>query len=517
MSTSTLTRRAMIKGSAGAFLAAAVSMNAAAANDWRIDAVHRWDDSFELVIVGSGFAGLATAYQAQKEGIKRILILEKMEAYGGNSALCGALMCMPLTKMQKAKGIKDSPELLVADMLAAGRGFNHVELTRTLAENAHKAYDMLVACGVEFQDKVIRLGGHSAPRAHLPKIPSGGSIVVPMHKYLRARGVEFHNRCNVIQLVQNTDGRVEGVVVQDGYDWHSGTFKAVKTIQSELGLVVATGSWGQDHEFVAATMPAYEDLECTSQPGSNATMIKALLSAGALPIMLDMYQLGPWSSPDEKGAGPGSFFADYAFAEGIAIDPTTGARFMNELADRRTRAEAQLKVLAKGNKEKPNYPFCFCSEETASHAEGFKAAYREGTVKRSDSVESLARLHNTNAEALKASIDEWNAIVAGRKKDPFNKPLDVKTTLKPPFFSLRLSPKLHYCMGGAGITTRAEVVSAQTCRPIPGLYAAGEITGGVHGMDRLGGCSSVECLVFGQIAGHEIAARKAQIIKESLS
>lgn len=130
-------------------------------------------------------------------------------------------------------------------------------------------------------------------------------------------------------------------------------------------------------------------------------------------------------------------------------------------------------------------------------------------MKRSDSVEALAKLHGVDVEALKRSIADWNEIVAGKKEDPFKKPLDTRTELKPPFYSMRLSPKLHYCMGGAAITPRAEVISAQTCKPIPGLYAAGEVTGGVHGMDRLGGCSSVDCFVFGRIAGAQVAARKA--------
>lgn len=502
---STLSRRGLLKGAFGAALAAGAGTAAAA---FHVDRVDQWDETYDMVIVGSGFAGLAAAYQAKKEGVERILVLEKMEAYGGNSALCGALMCMPCTKMQKAQGIEDSPERLVEDMLAAGRGFNHRDLALTMAENAHKVFDMLIECGVELQDKVIRLGGHSVPRAHLPKVPSGGAIVVPMHKYLEKAGVEFRNRTNVVQVVMN-DGHADGLVVQTNYDWHDGSFDSTRTIRATRGIVAATGSWGQDRAFVAATMPAYQDLECTSQPGSTADMIKALLDAGALPVMLDMYQLGPWASPDEKGAGPGSFFADYAFAEGMAIDPKTGKRFMNELADRRTRAEAQLVVLAKGTKEDMNYPFCFCGEETTKRAEGFAAAYREGTVKKSDSVEELAKLHKTDPKLLQASIDEWNEIVAGKKADPFKKPLDQKTILKPPFYSMRLLPKLHYCMGGACITTKAEIVSAQTCRPIPGLYAAGEVTGGVHGMDRLGGCSSVDCMVYGQIAGHEIASKKA--------
>lgn len=196
-----------------------------------------------------------------------------MEAYGGNSALCGALMCMPLTKMQKEKGIKDTPEQFVEDMLKAGRGFNHIELTRTLAENAHKSFDMMLECGVEFQDKVIRLGGHSVPRAHLPKVPSGGAITVPMHRWLRKQGVEFRNRMNVVQIVCNDEG-AKGLVVQSGYDWHTMEYKKLTTLHATAGIIVATGSWGQDHAFVTATMPAYKDFECTSQPGSTSEMLK---------------------------------------------------------------------------------------------------------------------------------------------------------------------------------------------------------------------------------------------------
>ena len=496
-------RRALLSTAVGG-VAAGFAASASAASP---AFARTWDETHELVIVGSGFAGLAAAYEARKNGIKDIKIFERMVSWGGNSALCGGLMCMPGTALQKKHGVKDSPEAMVADMFKAGRGFNHPVLAKTLAENAHFAYDMLVDCGVKFKDKVIRLGGHSAARAHLPENASGGGIVVPMHKKMREAGVKFENRANVVEVIVGSSG-AEGLRVQTGFDLASGSYRAEKRVRATRGIIIATGGWGQDNEFVSTTMPVYSQLECTSQPGATATMIKALLAVDALPVMLDMYQLGPWASPDEKGAGPGSFFADYAFAEGIAVDPKTGRRFMNELADRRTRAEAELVVLNKGTKEKPNYPFCFCGEATTKRAEGFKAAYRENTVKRSANVEELARLHGVDPKALKASIDEWNAIVAGKKTDPFGKPLDVKTELKPPFYSMRLTPKLHYCMGGVAINEKAEVLCSQTCRPIPGLYAAGEVTGGTHGMDRLGGCSSVDGLVFGQIAGRSAALRK---------
>lgn len=492
-------RRSLLQGFVAGGLAAAFSGPSNAAE------VNGFDEIHDIVIVGSGFAGLATAYSAVKAGLKDILILEKMEAFGGNSCLCGGLMSLPLSPKQKSKGIKDSVEMMMADMYKAGRSFNHPELARKFASDAPGVCAMLDECGVQLKDKVIRLGGHSAPRALVPEAASGGGIVIPIHKWLRAHGVKFQNRTQVTELVLS-DGKVKGVQCNVGYNWNDGTSAKPARIGTRSAVVICTGGWGQDNEFIKTTMPAYALLECTSQPGATAEMLRGLLKAGALPTMLDMYQLGPWASPDEKGAGPGSFFADYAFAEGISINPKTGRRYMNELADRRTRAEAELKVLGESEKDKINYPIAFCSEKTTEHAEGFKAAYRDGCVFRHATVEDLAKDYGIPLAALKQQIAEYNEIVAGKRKDPFEKPLDVKQKLEAPFYSMRLTPKLHYCMGGIAITPKAEVISVETLKPIPGLYAAGEVTGGVHGMDRLGGCSSVDCLVFGLEAGKNAAA-----------
>lgn len=283
------TRRRLIGGAFGTALAAGLSTAVAGP---RATAVNSWDEEFDIIIVGSGFAGLSAAYAALKDGVKKIVVLEKMEAFGGNSALCGGLMCMPMTDLQKSKGIKDDPALMVQDMVKAGRGFNHPELCRTLAEQAHTAFPMLTECGVQFMDKVIRLGGHSAPRAHLPTNASGGGVVVPMHNWLKSHGIEFRNRVCVEEIVREGN-EVTGVNVRIGYDWHTDTDRGMRSLRARLGVIVASGGWGQDRAFVAATMPAYKDLECTSQPGATATMIKTMLANGALPVMLDMFQLGP--------------------------------------------------------------------------------------------------------------------------------------------------------------------------------------------------------------------------------
>jgi len=490
--TERLNRRQLL-GAAAAVGVAAVTGEASAASK------KKWDQTYDVVIIGSGFAGLAAAYGAVKTGAKKILILEKMPASGGCSVMSGGLMSLPLSRKQKEKGISDSVQSMVDDMYKAGRGFNHPALVRKFAEDAPLVYDMISEVGVPLLDKVIRLGGHSAQRALVPE-HQGSSIVEPFYKWNKAHGVEIRNKAMASAFIVGPKG-VEGVEVKEGYAFPEGKFARKINIRARGGVVVASGGWGQDRAFIRATMPAYALLEATSQPGATADTLRALLEIGALPTMLDMYQLGPWASPDEKGAGPGSYFADYAFAEGIAVDPKTARRFMNELADRRTRADAQLEVLKKSTKDNTNYPVVFCGEETTTRAEGFKEAYKAGCVRKDDTLEALAKRYGIDAAELKKQIDEYNEIVAGKRADPFKKPLDVKLELKPPFYSMRLLPKLHYCMGGIAITPMAEVMSFKTLKPIAGLYAAGEVTGGVHGMDRLGGCSSVDCLVFGRQAG----------------
>lgn len=496
-------RRGFLK-SAAAALAVGTAASAAAAP--RGGNAQAWHEEFDVVIVGSGFSALAAAFEARRNGVKRIVVLEKMEVFGGNSAINGGQVSLPLNAKQREKGIQDSIDLMVADMLRAGRGFNHVELARVVAQESAACYDMMVECGVKFQDKVIRLGGHSAARTLIAANGSGGGIVVPMHKYLAERGVEFRNRVMMDEIVRDNSG-VVGVRVREGYRFRDNDSGKPRAYRARLGVVMASGGWGSDRDFISTTMPSYATLECTSQKGATAETIQSLLGTGATPIMLDMYQLGPWACPDEFGAGAASLFADYVFADGIMVDPRNGRRFVNELASRRDRAEAQLKLI--GDDGKPNFPFAFCTEETTKTAEGFKASWREGTTKRTNSVEELAKLYNASADGLRKQIEEWNAMVDQGKDTAFGKPIDRKIKLAPPFYSIRLWPKLHYCMGGVAITPRAEVIDVRTLKPIPGLFAAGEVTGGVHGMDRLGSSSSTDCLAFGRVAGRSVAKRFA--------
>ena len=495
-----ISRRTVLKTTGLTALLAAVAPTEA-----KTPAAPNWRETYEVVIVGSGFAGLSAAYSALENGAKKVLVLEKMPVFGGNSVICAGQVSLAKSALQVKQGIKDSALTMKMDMLAAGQYLNHEALVDAVVNEAPRCYDMMVDCGVKFRNEIIRLGGHSAPRTIFAENYSGGGICVPMHKWLKARGVTFRNRA-FVSAVHMRNQAVVGVRVESNYDFDHGKGENHYDVRATKGVIIATGGWGADRPFIAASMPPYRTLECTSQKGATSEMLRLLLGLGAMPVMIDIYQIGPWATPDEFGAGSASVFADYIFAEGIMVDSRTGRRFVNELASRRTRSEAEMKCLDK--KGNPVYPFGFCSEETTKNRPGFEASLREGSTRRTESVEELAALYGAPVEALRKQIDEWNQYVRAGKDLQFGKPVDKPVVLQPPFYSIRFWPKLHYCMGGVGINDKAQVVSVQTCRPIAGLYAAGEITGGVHGMDRLGSCSSTDCLAMGRVAG-----RSAMTIK----
>jgi hypothetical protein len=216
---------------------------------------------------------------------------------------------------------------------------------------------------------------------------------------------------------------------------------------------------------------------------------------------LSWIQLGPWGCADEKGYGKGGRFASYAvFPAGIMVEAATGHRIVNEWADRRQRSEAMIRT------GRP----CIGIIDAAGaekDAESLRYCLKSGKVKGFDRLEDLAAAYGIPASALLETVAEYNLAIQAGKTDQFGKALDKNATpiAVPPFYAIRLFPKVHYTPGGVAINTRAQVIDCNA-NPIARLYAAGEVTGGVHGASRLGSSALTECLVFGRIAGQEAAA-----------
>lgn len=466
----------------------------------------KFDKVADVIVIGSGFAGLAAALEAKEKGAS-VMLLEKMPAYGGNSAINGGAFAVAGSPLQEKEGIKDSPELMLQDMIKSGRGLSHVDLLKNIVYGTRPAFDFTVKYGVKYKPFVQHFGGHSVLRIMQTIESTGGGITRPLVEAAKKLGVDMHLGCAVTDLVLNDEGRVIGVKVLERHDYRKENSGVPQVYGARKGVVAATGGFSQNVAFRMQQDPTLgPNLESTNHPGATGEVLQNMLAIGALPIQLDQIQLGPWSSPDERGFGLVSQFNTIAgFPKGIMVDKRTGRRFVNELADRKARSDAILKQLDENGK--PVYPICFTDSVGVKQAQTLKNGLKYGVIKKFDTLGELADAYGIPKEALIKQVEEFNAYVREGKDKQFDRPLALAIEIKQaPFYAARVWPKVHYCMGGVGITKNAEVLNVRTQKPIPGLYAAGEVTGGTHGASRLGGCAIADGLVTGRVAGDAVVA-----------
>lgn len=464
--------------------------------------VREWDERADVVVIGAGFAGLAAAIEARNAGAS-VMILEKMKAPGGNSIISDGGIAAAGTKMQEKAGIKDSPALMYADMLKAGLGINYPDLVRVVAEKSNEVFQWSIDyLGVEYLDRVDQFGGHSVYRCYTPLNVSGATIIKRQLAKVRELGMEVRTQACLMRFVRNAEGRVCGVRVRDGYDYKDEERGADRYIRAEKAVILATGGFGSDVAFRVAQDPRLtEAIDSTNKPFATAEALKEALKIGATPVQLSHIQLGPWASPDERGYGAGPVFADYIlFLYGIVVDPGTGRRFVNELSDRKILSDALLHV---------GRPCIGIADGRAVAQSGWsiERALKKGVVRAFDRLEDLASFYGIPSAELEATVATFNTHVERGNDEDFGKaiPPDAAPIHTPPFYGIRLWPKVHHTMGGVQINVRGQVIDLDQ-HPIEGLYAAGEVTGGIHGACRLGSCAITECLVFGRIAGRNAAA-----------
>lgn len=475
----------------------------------------KYDEEFDVVVIGSGYAALSAAITSAEKGNK-VVVVEKMGRIGGNSVINGGLLAVVNNPKQKKEGIKDSIDIYMEDSMKAGRYINHPDLLRVIGERGNDALKLVERCGAKFYEKLSHLGGHSVPRTYLSSNGSGSGIVLPMiGHFQKLPNGEIKKRTKFDEFVLDASGKVVGVQVREKYkfdqkakdDDSENKSGKVKYYKAKKGVILATGGFSRDNFLREQQDPRIpSDTDSTNQPGATAGAMMKAFELGAIPIHLAWIQFGPWACPDEKGFGAASNFnINATFRYGISVNPKTGVRYMNELADRRTRAEAMFKLI----KETNSYPINICDQSAVDKIipEITEKALKSEVVKKFDTIDALAAEYGIPASELKKSIKTYNGFVAANKDTEFGKPVE-KTEgvqiLKAPFYATKGVPKLHHTMGGLKINTKAQVISSATKEPIPGLFAAGEITGGTHGASRLGSCSIPDCLVFGMVAGENI-------------
>jgi flavocytochrome c len=460
-----------------------------------------WDEEHDVVIIGSGFAGLAAALEARKL-CPSIVVLEKMRVPGGNSAISGGLVAAAGSPLQKAEGIEDSSELMLADMVRAGLNFNHLDLARIVAEGSAEALRWTIEeLGVEYKNRLNHLGGHSVPRTYNTTTTSGSGIIRPMLARCREREIPIRLKTFLAGFVTDNASGVEGVEVLEGYDFPNRESGHLKRIRARRALILTTGGFSQDKAFRIIQSPILtEDIESTNHPGATAESLVTALKAGATPVQLSMIQLGPWASRDEEGFGVGSMFSLLAgLPYGILIDTGSGKRFINELSDRKLLVDAMLS----GGRE----AIAIVDRLGVRHASTLNQCLKRGVVRKFESLGGLATAYKIPLQALEDTLQTYNAFVENGRDDDYGKPIpkDITPISQPPYYVIRLISKVHHCMGGIQIDATARVIHIETRRPIGRFYAAGEIVGGIHGASRLGSNAITECLVFGRIAGRNAA------------
>lgn len=469
----------------------------------------RYHKVYDVIVVGSGFAGLAAALEAAQAG-RSVLVIEKMPVFGGNSAINGGAVAVAGSPAQKKEGIVDSPELMFKDMLKAGRGLNDKDQLKILVNNTTAAYEFTLKHGVKYKPFVQHFGGHSVPRTLQTVESSGAGITRPLKESAMKMGVVFRAQCKLESFLQNSQGRVIGLTVRDGYRFPDEQTGKIRHYGARYGVVMCSGGFSNDLRFRKMQNPMLDErVDSTNHPGATSECLVQMLRIGATPVQLDLIQLGPWSSPDERGFGYVSQFNTISgFPNGIMINPRSGHRFTNELADRKEREEGILaQVDEKGD---PLYPICFTTLEGAKLAQSLKHALHYGVAWQFDSLEQLAAHFGIPFDVLQEEVETYNAAVAHKGGDRMKKDVSRAVPLdKGPFVAVRVWPKVHYVMGGVQISMRTEVLNAADSKPIPGLYAAGEATAGSHGGSRLGSCAVADCLVFGRIAGLSVASATA--------
>lgn len=458
-----------------------------------------WNTEIEVLVVGAGFAGLTAAIEAKKIG-KNVVVIEKMKKAGGNSIISDGGIAAPDTELQKKHNIYDSEELMYDDMMKAGLGLNNPELLKTLTENAGEALLWSIDdLKVPYLDRVDIFGGHSVARCYTPVGKTGATIIKKMLEKVKELNIPILYSTALETIINDDNSCVEGVVVLNDYDYKTQTGNT-QYIKTKKGIILAAGGYGADVLFRSIQDPRLnEKIQTTNKPFTTSEVMKSAFEIGAASVQLSHIQLGAWASPDEKGFGDGPLFADYIlFKYGIIIDPVTGKRFINELGDRKQMSDAILNL---------GYPCIGIADERAVRVSGWdiSKSINKGVVKIFDSIEDLSEYYSINVSEVSESIDRYNMSVKKGVDYEFKKTIvkDAKEIEESPFYAMRLWPKVHFTMGGLAINKYAQVLDYKGSI-IKGLFAAGEIVGGVHGASRLGSCAVTECLVFGRIAGKNI-------------
>jgi fumarate reductase flavoprotein subunit len=436
----------------------------------------------DVVVVGGGGAGLSAAIAAREKGAEVVLV-EKMLMLGGNTNYATAGINAANTKLQKKLGIEDNAELFYKDTMKGGKNVNNPELVKKLTADSANIIDWLTERGADLSE-VVFTGGQSAKRTHRP---TGGQAVGPvivdaLAETAEKDGIDVRTESEVTKLIKTGD-KVTGVEVKHKGETYNITAKAV---------VMATGGFGANAKMVAEYKPSLEGFGSTNSPAITGDGIKMVKAVGG--DLVDMTEIQTHPTVVHKKT---AMITEAVRGEGAILVNREGKRFVSELETRDVVSKAELEQTGKS-------AFLVFDQEVREKLGAINGYVRKGFTVEGATVEELAKKIGVDAKGLVDTMAKYNGYVkAGEDKD-FGKTALPRELVKAPFYAIEVSPAVHHTMGGVRINTNAEVLTADG-KVIPGLFAAGEITGGVHGANRIGGNAVTDITVYGKTAGENAA------------
>ena len=444
----------------------------------------------DVVVVGGGGAGFAAAVEAKENGAN-VVLLEKLPQVGGNTLISGGEMAAPANELQKEEGIEDSKELFAEDVKKAG---GNPELIDVLADHATEdAYWLRDEIGVEWLDSLMFFGGHSVKRSLIPAAHSGNELIKNYLKKCEELGIEVITEADVKEILTE-DKKIVGVKAE--------TPDGDLTVNAK-SVVLATGGFGANDEMTYENDHEIDEhVQSTNSPGATGDGIIMAEALGADTVDMDKIQLYPVCDPE---TGRLLYVGDTRLVGGALLVNKEGNRFVEELA---TRREISLAI-----KEQTDYVGYLIWDEKSNETTGTMASnpqeaeeqFEKGNLFKADTIEELADHFGIDKDQLLETVKTFNENSKKEEDPDFNLRMLGWTIEEGPFYMLKAAPAVHHTMGGLKINKEAQVLD-KGGNPIEGLYAAGEVTGGIHGSNRLGSAAIADITVFGRIAGRNAAS-----------
>jgi len=455
--------------------------------------------NYDVVVIGAGGAGFSAAITARNAGAN-VVLLEKMPAVGGNSLISGAEMNVAKNWVQPKLGINDdSPELHAQDTFKGGDGKGDMKVINVMT---HEALDAAKWCrdylGVRFEDdNLFFFGGHSRKRALIPVGHTGTEFIAKFQAKADELGIPVITNMKAEELIKDKDGRVVGVkATMDGSEY---------TFNAKGGVVLATGGFGANPEMVKKYNPKIDErFKTTDAPGSTGEALYMAERAGAELVNMGYIQTYPICDPL---SGAIELIADARFDGAIMLNQE-GKRFVEELQRRDVLSEAILNQTGRYCWVLWNDKIGSISNTVKAHANEYEAFTKQGIMTTCDDLKCIADFTKIPFDQLQKTVKRVSDMAGKGNDKDFNHRAGLMDMQQGKYYVIKAVPSTHHTMGGVRINEKAEALTAEG-KVIPGLWAAGEVTGVTHGTNRLGGNAYTDIIVFGRIAG-EAAAKAAK-------